>query len=118
MNVPILKSHWERFKAHVDLDIATATQLLTPYTNHNIDELVLLSEGCANTNYKVTFKNNQSPVVIRIYMRDKSALPCEIAIHQLVADKIPVPAHLYSNDQCTDFAYPYAVMEWVDGILM
>lgn len=118
MDAPILKSHWERFKAHVDLDIVTATQLLTPYTSDIIDKLFLLSEGCANTNYKVTFKNNRPPVVIRIYMREKAALPREIAIHKLVADKIPVPAHLYSNDQCTDYPYPYAIMEWVEGILM
>ena len=118
MDTPILKSHWERFKAHINLDIATATQLLAPYTQDKIDQLVLLSEGCANTNYKVTFKNNRLPVVIRIYMREKSALPREIAIHKLVADKIPVPAHLYFNEQCTDYAYPYAIMEWVDGILM
>lgn len=118
MDAPILKSHWERFQAHVDLDITTATQLLAPYTSDSIEKLLLLSEGCANTNYKVIFKNNHRPVVIRIYMRDKSALPREIAIHKLVADKIPVPAHLYSNDQCTDYPYPYAVIEWVDGTLM
>ncbi len=118
MDTPILKNHWERFKAHVDLDITTAAQLLAPYTCDIIDKLDLLSEGCANTNYKVTFKNNRLPVVIRIYMREKSALPREIALHQLVADKIPVPAHLYSNDQCIDYAYPYTVMEWIDGTLM
>ncbi|MBA2653779.1 MAG: aminoglycoside phosphotransferase family protein [Gammaproteobacteria bacterium] len=118
MDTPILKSHWERFKAHIDLDVSTAIHLLAPYTNDMIDKLVLLSEGCANTNYKVSFKNNRSPVVIRIYMREKSALAREIAIHKLVADKIPVPAHFYSNDQCTNFSYPYSVMEWVDGILM
>lgn len=118
MAAPILKSHWERFKAHVDLDITTAAKLLAPYTSDLIDKLVLLSEGCANTNYKVTFKSNRLPVVIRIYMREKSALPREIAIHKLVADKIPVPAHLYSNDQCIDYAYPYSIIEWVDGTLM
>lgn len=118
MDVPILKSHWERFKAHVDLDIATATHLLAPYTKDIIDQLVLLSEGCANTNYKVTFKNNRLPVVIRIYMREKSALSREIAIHKLVADKIPVPVHLYSNDECIDYPYPYSIMEWVNGTLM
>ncbi len=92
MDVPILKNHWERFKAHVALDISTATNLLAPYTNDMIDKLFLLSEGGANTNYKVIFKNNRSPVVIRIYMREKSALAREIAIHNLIADKIPVPS--------------------------
>lgn len=118
MDAPILKSHWERFKAHIDLDIPTATHLLSPCTNDSIDKLTLLSEGCANTNYKVAFKNNRPPIVLRIYIREKSALLREIAVHKRVADKIPVPTHLYSNDQCTDFPYPYAVMEWVNGELM
>lgn len=30
MNDPILKTHWERFKAHIDLDVTTATKLLSP----------------------------------------------------------------------------------------
>jgi aminoglycoside phosphotransferase (APT) family kinase protein len=118
MDAPILKVHWERFQAHVSLSLATAAQLLAPFTRDSIDQLILLSEGCANTNYKVTFKNNRSPVVIRIYMRDQSALSCEVAIHKLVADHIPVPAHFYSDDQCTIYPYAYSVMEWVDGILL
>ena len=116
MDAPILKSHWERFKARVDLDIATATHLIAPYTSDIFDKPALLSECCANTNYKVTFKNNRLPVVIRIYMREKSALPRELAIHKLVSDKIPVPTHLYSNDQCTDYPYPYSIMEWMSVI--
>lgn len=118
MDTPILKMHWERFKAHIDLDRATATRLLAAYTADAIDALFLLSEGCANTNYKVTFKNNRSPVLIRIYTREKSALLREIAIYKLIANNIPAPAHLYFNDQCTLYPHPYAVMEWVDGILM
>jgi hypothetical protein len=56
-----------------------------PYTQDTIDRLILLSEGCANTNYKVTFKNGKSPVVIRIYVREASALSREVAIqkHQM-----------------------------------
>ncbi len=117
MNEPILKNNWERFRAHVDLDIETATKLIAPYTQDQVDELVLLSEGCANTNYKIIFKNNP-PVVIRIYMRDATALAKELEIHKLVSDKIPVPKHLYVNGKCNLYTYPYAIIEWVDGKLM
>jgi aminoglycoside phosphotransferase (APT) family kinase protein len=118
MNEPILKIHWERFKAHVDLNVLTASRLLAPFTTDNISELLLLSEGCANTIYKVTFKNDRLPVVIRIYMRDQTALKREVAIHQLVADKIPVAAHLYFDESCTHYLYPYSIMEWIDGKLL
>lgn len=118
MDEPILKIHWERFKAHVDLDISTASRLLEPFTTDDVGELLLLSEGCANTNYKVVFKNNRTPIVIRIYMRDKTALPREVAIHQLVADQIPIAKHLYFDDSCKVYSYPYSIMEWVDGKLL
>jgi Ser/Thr protein kinase RdoA (MazF antagonist) len=118
MNEPILKINWERFKAHVDLDVITAAKLLSPYTTDAIDELMLLSEGCANTNYKVTFKNKRPSVVLRIYVRDKSALQREVAIHNLVENSIPVPKHIYFNDECISYSYPYAIMEWIDGTLM
>ncbi len=118
MDVPILKLHWERFKAHVDLDLNQAALLLAPYTKDAIDQLILLSEGCANTNYKVTFKNKRPPIVIRIYIREKTALALEVSIHRLVANQIPVPCHYYADDQCTVYAYPYAIMEWIEGQLM
>jgi len=118
MTEPILKMHWERFKAHLELDVATAATLLFPYETSPIENLTLLSEGCANTNYKVTFKNNTPPVVIRIYARGKSALARELAIQQFVSDNIPVAKHLYTNFECKDFSYPYSIMEWIDGRLM
>ena len=118
MDEPLLKIHWERFKAHVALDIATAARLLAPYTTITIAKLTLLSEGCANTNYKVTFSNHDTPVVIRIYVREQSALAREAVLHHRVAPFIPVAKHLYTDDTCTHFPYAYAVMEWIDGKLM
>lgn len=118
MQKPLLKLQWERFQAHANLDAGIAAVLLAPYSKDTIEQVVLLSEGCANTNYKITFKNNIQALVIRIYMRDKSALPLEVAIHQLVKDTIPVPAHFYFDDTCTIYPYPYSIMEWVEGTLM
>lgn len=118
MDEPILKMHWERFQAHVDLDVDTAAMLLTPYTKDAINKLILLSEGCANTNYKVTFHNSRPPVVIRIYIREQSSLQREVAIHKLIAGNIPVPTHLYFDDNCTNYPYAYSIMEWIDGTLM
>lgn len=118
MNEPILKLHWERFKAHVDLDILTVEKLLSPYCTDPIENFLLLSEGCANTNYKINFKNDRTPVVIRIYIREKSALIREVAIHQLIAEKIPVPEHFYFDDSCELFPYAYSIMEWIEGTLL
>ena len=118
MDEPILKANWERFKAHVDLNEEKIKDLLSPYCTDPIRNFLLLSEGCANTNYKITFQNDRPPLVIRIYMREKSALKREVAIHRLVANTIPVPKHYYFDDLCHHYPYAYSIMEWIDGRLM
>lgn len=115
---PVLKIHWERFQAHVDLDVSAAQRLLIPYTHEPIAALSLLSEGCANTNYKVTFVSGRMPVVLRIYVRERSALQRELDVHRRVADSIPVPRHLYVDKTGMFYDFPYAVMEWIDGKMM
>lgn len=115
MDIPLLKSHWERFKAHVDINHEMATDLLRPFTVDPIERIILLSDGCANTNYKIEFKTNHLPIVLRIYVREKSAAFSELKIHQLVENIIPVPKHLYLGKERPDFHYPYSVMEWVEG---
>lgn len=117
-NEPILKIHWERFKAHVTLDKTLLSTLIASYTNDPIETFSLLSEGCANTNYKITFKNERPPIVFRIYVREKSALLREMAIHRCVQNQLPVPKYLYANPDCTTYDYPYALIEWIEGQLM
>ena len=114
---PILKTHWERGSSHIELDINQATQLLQPYTSEKIATLTLLSNGCANTNYKVTLQNDTT-LVLRIYTRDPGSLAREIGVNHLVKTVIPTANYLYSDVACTIFPHPYAIMEWIDGILL
>jgi aminoglycoside phosphotransferase (APT) family kinase protein len=117
MTDPILKSHWERYKAHVELDLDTVKRLVAPYSTEIITEIQWLSEGCANTNYKISFEG-RAPVVLRLYTREKSALAREVSLYRLLIDKIPVPLPLYEDDSCSKFDLPYAIMTWVNGTLM
>lgn len=118
MDLPILKLHWERLKTHIEVDKTLATKLLEPYSKNPIEELILLSEGCANTHYKVTFQNKADPVVIRMYVREKDALQCELSLHRLIANRIPVPQFLYADDSGTTCSHPYALLEYMPGRLM
>ncbi len=114
---PILKTHWERCRDHLAIDKPILNKLIQPYSSDEIADFTLLSEGCANSNYKVEFVTGQ-PVVLRIYLREKDSLAREIALHQLVADQLLVPEIFYSDDSCALIDHPYAIMEFVDGELM
>jgi len=116
--LPVLKSHWERYKSHAHIDIEQAQKLVNSYNPNKIQSLVLLSDGCANTNYKITFQNNTAPLVLRIYIREKNALAREKAIHQLLKNYLPVPLFFYTDASCTLINHPYALMEWKEGELM
>ena len=91
MKDAIFKSHWERAQSHVVLDVDTAQRLLSPYSREPITNIQLLSDGCANTNYKISFKSDiVAPVVLRLYAREKTALMREITLYRILAEKLPV----------------------------
>jgi aminoglycoside phosphotransferase (APT) family kinase protein len=117
MSEAILKSHWERVSDHIEVDQQTAERLLVAYTPHKVAKLALLSNGCANTNYKLTLDNGLS-VVLRIYVRDATALGREMAINELVNELLPAPRFLHVDTSCTLIPYPYAIVEWREGILL
>ncbi len=111
---PILKTNWERYRVHFPIDKVTLKRLLQPYSNSEITNVTLLSEGCANSNYKVEFITGP-PVVLRIYLREKDSVAREIALHNLLVNQLPVPEVFYSDDSCTLIDHPYAIMHFVDG---
>jgi len=94
-----------------------AQKLIDPYCHDVIKNLILLSEGCANTNIKVEFEQRQ-PIVVRIYLREKESLTREIALHHLLNKRIPMPEIYYSDDSCSLIDHPYAIMGFADGELM
>lgn len=114
---PILKTHWERYRDHFTIDKSILKNLIQPYSSDEIADFTLLSEGCANSNYKVEFVTGQA-IMLRIYLREKGSLVREIALHKLVADQLPVPKIFYSDDGCALIDHPYAIMEFIDGELM
>lgn len=114
----ILKSQWERYTSYVHLDVKQAQKLINPYVSHKIESLTLLSNGCANTNYKVTFQDGQPPLVFRLYIREKSSILRENALHQFLKNVLPVPLFFYFDTSCTLIEHPYALIEWKEGELM
>lgn len=118
LNSPVLKTGWERRSSPFSLDIPTAEKLLQPVTHHKIAQLTLCTEGLANTSYQVTFSSHHPPVILRIYLREPAACQREFALHQLLKAKVPVAEMFYIDTSCSVIPYPFAVMEWVEGVLM
>jgi len=116
LNRNILKTQWERRHQHVELSRSEIEALVSPFINEKIHQISFLSDGCINTNYKISFERH-APVVLRVYTRDKSKLIRERNLHQLVANKLPVPKFLFSETESQSFDYPYAITEFIEGEL-
>jgi penicillin-binding protein 1C len=107
---------WERRTPFVDLDPPTTARLLAPvFGNQSVVSLEPLSDGLANTNYRVHMTGGGPPVVLRLYMRDPEAWAREAALFRRVKDTVPVPELLFADGSGERFDRPYAVMSWVDG---
>ncbi|MCS5709852.1 phosphotransferase [Candidatus Berkiella aquae] len=117
MNTSLFKIDWERASETFFIKDDELLALLAPFTQEPIQSCFLMGSGCANANYKVIFRSGLT-VLLRIYLRDQFALSREIQIHQLVQDKIPIPKIHYTDSSFKNLAYPYAIMEWVEGELM
>lgn len=118
MEEAILKAEWERYEDHITINTITAQQLLEPYTTETIKQIELLSDGCANTNYKITFTSDTAPVVLRIHTRKEASLAREAGICKLVQSVIPVPEFHYIDSSRESFPHPYAVISHIQGMLM
>lgn len=113
----VLKKDWERFAHSIPLDKEMVTTLLAPLINEPITTITLLSDGCVNSNYKLTFASHP-PLVLRLYARNPDALAMEVALQNRLAKSVPIANILYADSSCQLTPYPYALMEWIDGELM
>lgn len=118
MTSSILKAQWERDNSYIFVDFSVLQMMISLWTKSSIETIHLLSGGCANTNYKITFTNKNSPIVLRIYTRNKEAPNIEAAIHRLVQDTLPIPKFLYTDTSCKIIPYPFSIIEWIEGIPM
>lgn len=112
----ILKSQWEKYSDPIALNLKQLGLLVAAYTRSPLENITLLSDGCANSNYKITFSDNHPPLCLRLYQRDQAALRRELFLHQIVEAKIPVPTFLYTDASCQLMDVPYALLSWVGGM--
>lgn len=100
---------WRRRFPHVALDREAIEQRIGAH----VLEAELLAGGLRNTNYKVLLGRPIRPVVLRLYTADPTACAREVALLQLVHDRVPVPGVLQADPAADP---PWALFEWIDGV--
>lgn len=106
-----MEGSWERGEEyrHLRLDDASSLLAMADMTPVAVS---LITEGKANTNYRVELTDGRQ-VVLRLHMRDPGAALIEKAVADLLADEIPVPCVLFHSAEAQ-----VSVLEWKPGLTM
>lgn len=71
-----------------------------------------VSGGLLNSVYRIAVEGMSSEFALRIYRRDPAACRKEVELHQLVAQRVPVPEILFAECQGEG---PCVLMRWIPG---
>lgn len=111
-----MRDDWTRGTPALALDTEQATRLVTPaFPGARVAEVIPVSGGLANTNLRLRLDGRDAPVLLRLYQRDPGQAAKEVALHRLLAGRVPVPAILHAGESNPVTAGPYALLEWIEG---
>jgi hypothetical protein len=68
------KDNWE--KSHTQYNLADPVirkMLKIAYPNKQVNHYKIIADGCANINIKADLSGLESPIIIRVYIRDHKA---------------------------------------------
>jgi Ser/Thr protein kinase RdoA (MazF antagonist) len=110
----VFKLAWEKSSLQHEISKSSINKMIkSVLPNAAIKNYHIISGGCANLNIKIELKENKTPFILRIYLRDKNAVFQEQKISNLLKNTLPVPSiiHIGSNDN-----YQFAILEFMPGI--
>ncbi|MEM7167777.1 MAG: phosphotransferase [Planctomycetota bacterium] len=92
----------------------------------NLSNVEVLTGGLANTNLKVKVANTGLTCVIRIYTREQPVCEREVNAMEFVRSetkarnlpRVPVPRVFFADPNGSLTGYPYAVVEYVEGVTL
>ena len=86
------KANWEKTSTRVNLSEELILKILgTYYNGDSIKSVSIIPGGCANINVLVQLNVSDTPVILRVYLRDKESVYREQKISSLLHKKLPVP---------------------------
>jgi aminoglycoside phosphotransferase (APT) family kinase protein len=107
------KADWEKAHDQHNLDHSIIRKMLMiAYPGKVVNHYDIIAGGCANINMKVDIAGQDSPTMIRVYLRDATAAYREQKIGQLLSGKVPLPQIYHIAETC---GYTFAVAEFMAG---
>lgn len=110
----MFKVDWEKTSVTYQLPEATIEKMVRlAYPDKKLTSSELIAGGCANLNYKIQLKDENQPLILRVYLRDKDAAAREQKLATLLKETAPVPLTHYIGEL---EGYHFAITEFMPGI--
>ena len=108
------KMSWEKTSARKSLPEGLVARMVHhAYPEKKLVNYALLAGGCANLNIKIQLADDELPLILRVYLRDRDACSVEQKLGDLLSRDVPVPLTLYSGE--VD-GYRFAFTQFMTGI--
>jgi GrpB-like predicted nucleotidyltransferase (UPF0157 family)/Ser/Thr protein kinase RdoA (MazF antagonist)/GNAT superfamily N-acetyltransferase len=110
----MFKIDWEKTSVTYPLPEGMVEKMVRlAYPDKKLKSSELITGGCANLNFKIQLENENRPLILRVYLRDKDAAYREQKLATLIKETVPVPlAHYIGELEGRDFA----ITEFMPGI--
>ncbi len=108
------KANWETTSKRVNLSEDLILKMLGTYYNgdNDIKSVSIISGGCANINVLTELNISDTPVILRVYLRDKDSIYKEHTVSSLLHKKLPVPQFYHVGEYD---GYTFAIIEYLPG---
>lgn len=87
------KSNWEKTSTRINLSEELILKILGNYYTgaNDIKSVSIIPGGCANISALVQLNFSDTPVILRVYLRDKESVYREQKVSSLLHKKLSVP---------------------------
>lgn len=111
-----MREDWPRSRPVLDLDSTTVEGLIAPYfPGCRIVEMVEVAGGLTNTNLRLRLAHRSVPLLLRFYQRSGDLAHKEMALCQMVAHRVRVPAYLHYAPENPVTGHAFALMDWIEA---
>ena len=110
----MFKVDWEKTSITYQLPEGMVEKMVRlAYPDKKLISSELIAGGCANLNIKIQLENQNHPLILRVYLRDKDAACREQKLAALIKETVPAPLTHYVGEL---EGHHFAITEFMPGI--
>ncbi|MGB4192055.1 MAG: aminoglycoside phosphotransferase family protein [Rickettsiales bacterium] len=108
------KTNWEKSESRHQLPAGIIKKMINyACPGKQLKSSQIIAGGCANLNVKIQLENEESPLILRIHLRDKKSAILERNIGNLLKNDLPAPQILYIGNIDN---YCFSISQFMPGI--